>query len=155
MKTLKFFIVAASFLFVFGNTYSQELPKAVLTVCENTDDNVNPVNPKTSIKVGDKVVYQISFDKPYKLGDETESQQFFIAWEVYRIDDGGKDVENVTELSMRTGSLFRRYGIEEFQTFSKPGKYRVYALPWEMRDINFKNGNYKNYFGAAEIEVTE
>ncbi|MDZ4713553.1 MAG: hypothetical protein SGI89_14685 [bacterium] len=154
MKTLKLFIVA-SFLFVFGKAYSQDLPKAVLTVCENTDDNVNPVNPKTTVKVGEKIVYQISFDKPYKLKDETEPQQFFIAWEVYRMDDEGKDVEHISELSMTTGSLFRRYGIEEFQTFPKPGKYRVYALPWDMRDINVKSGNYKNYFGAAEIEVTE
>lgn len=156
MKTFKLLALTIFLFLVTSVVYSQKtLPKATLTVCENTDNEVNPINPKTTIKVGEPVVYQIAFTNPYKLKDETESEQFFIAWEVYKLDENGKDSENITELQMTTGSLYRRYAIEEFQTFSKPGKYRVYALPWEMRDINFKGGGYDKYFGMAEIEVIE
>lgn len=156
MKTLTLSILVISFLFISNYVYSQKpLPSAVLTVCENTDDGVNPINPKTTVKVGEPVVFQIAFENPYKLNDETESDQFFIAWEVYKMDDEGKDAENLSELQMTSGTLYRRYAIDQFQTFPKPGKYRVYALPWDMRDVNFKNGNYKDYFGMTEIEVIE
>lgn len=156
MKTLYLFIAILAMLVFSHTSYSQKsVPQGTLTVCENTDDDVNPINPKTVIKVGEPVVYQIAFTNPYTIKDEKESDQFFIAWEVYKMDDDGKDIENFTELQMTAGSLYRRYAITEFQTFYKPGKYRVYALPWEMRDINYKNGNYKKYFGKTEIEVVE
>jgi len=131
------------------------LPKATVTVCENTDDNVNAINPKTAVKVGEPVVYLVSFGDKYKIKDETSPEQFFIGWDVYMIDEDGKDVEHINELQMLVESLYRRYATVEFQTFSKPGKYRVYALPWEMRDVNYKSGNYEKYWGKAEIEVTE
>lgn len=142
-------------IFTCGDTYSQELPKAVLTVCENTDDDANPVNPKTTVKAGEQVIFQISFPVKYKISKESEPAQFIIAWEVFKMNDEGQDEKNITELRMMANSLYRKYAISEFQTFPSPGKYRVYALPWEMRDVNYKTGNYKDYFGKAEIEVTE
>ena len=99
--------------------------------------------------------YLVSFEEKYKIKDETSPEQFFIGWDVYMIDEEGKDVEHINELQMLLESLYRRYATLEFQTFSKPRKYRVYALPWEMRDINFKNGNYEKYWGKTEFEVLE
>lgn len=155
MKTLKLFLVLGALFLMHGIVNSQTLPKGTLVVCENTDDKVFPINPKTTIKVGEPVVYQVDLDKPYFIKDEKEPEQMFIAWEVYKIGEDGNDGAKVTELSMRTESTYKRYAIEEFQTFSTPGKYRVYALPWEMRDINDKNDNYTKYFGMTEFEVVE
>lgn len=155
MKIIKTGFLLIALIFASGDSYSQKLPKAVLTVCENTDDDSNPINPRTTVKVGEKVVFQISFPEKYKISKEKEPAQFFIAWEVYTINDEGQDEKNISELQMIANSLYRRYAIAEFQTFSYPGKYRVYALPWEMREDNYKTGNYKDYFGKAEIEVVE
>lgn len=156
MKTIRFLLPALAILILAGSSFSQKVQKATLTVCENTDDRVYPVNPKTTIKVGEPVVYMIDFgDKKYREGKDENPDQFFIAWEVYRIGDDDKDEKNITELQQRSETLYKRYAIEEFQRFTEPGRYRVYALPWEMRDVNFKSGNYKDYFGKAEIEVVE
>lgn len=155
MKTLNLFLVLGALFLMHGIVNSQTLPKGTLVVCENTDDKVFPINPKTTVKVGEPVVYQVDLEKPYYLKDEKEPVQCFIAWEVYKVGDDGKDNVNVTELSMTTSSTYKRYAIEEFQYFNTPGKYRVYALPWEMRDVNFKEGNYTKYFGKTEFEVVE
>ncbi|MBL8007499.1 MAG: hypothetical protein JNJ56_08210 [Ignavibacteria bacterium] len=155
MKKIKFSFFVFILIFAFGDSYSQKLPKAVLTVCENTDEDSNPINPRTTLKVGEHVVFQISFPEKYKISREKEPAQFIIAWEVFKVNDEGQDEKNVTDLRMIANSLFRKYATAEFQTFSYPGKYRVYALPWEMRDDNYKTGNYKDYFGKTEIEVVE
>lgn len=156
MKILKLFIFAIFLLWFFDNAYSQKtLPHATLTVCENTDDDVNPINPKTTVKVNEGVVYQIAFDEKYKINNEKEPEQFFIYWEVYKMDDNGKDESIFSEMTMTVNSLYKRYAIVEPQYFRSPGKYRVYAIPQGMQDANYKNGNYQKYFAKTEIEVVE
>ena len=156
MKVIKSLFIIAT-LFVFCNlALSQKSQQGTLTVCENTDDNVYAINPKTTVKIGEPVVYLIDFgSKKYMEGKDKEPEQFFIAWEVYKMDAEGKDEKNITELQQRSETLYKRYAIDQFQTFTEPGKYRIYALPWEIRDVNFKSGNYKDYFGKTEIEVIE
>jgi hypothetical protein len=156
MKVLKSLLTVLALFTLLGNAQSQKVQQGTLTVCENTDDNVYAINPKTVVKVGEPVVFLIDFgNTKYREGKDKERDQFFISWEVYKIDSDGKDEKNLTELQQRSETLYKRYAIDQFQTFSEPGKYRVYALPWEMRDINFKSGNYKDYFGKTEIEVVE
>ena len=68
MKTLKLFTALLIVIFLQQNVYSQKtLPEGKVTVCENTDDDVNPINPKTTVKVGEIVVYQIAFENKYKI----------------------------------------------------------------------------------------
>lgn len=156
MKSFILVSAVIAVLFAASDSLSQKVQKATLTVCENTDENVRAINPKTTVKVGEPVVYMIDFGSTkYREGKDKSPEQFFIAWEVYKIGEDGKDEKNLSELQQRSETLYKRYAIEEFQRFSEPGKYRVYALPWEMRDVNFKSGNYKDYFGMAEIEVVE
>ncbi len=156
MKVIKIIVPLIAVLMFAGNCFPQKVQKATLTVCENTDDQVYPVNSKSTVKVGEPVVFMIDFgSRKFNEGKDKASEQFFIAWEVYKVGDDGKDERNITELQQRTESLYKRYAIEEFQRFTEPGKYRIYALPWELRDVNFKSGNYKEYFGMAEIEVVE
>ncbi len=156
MKVLKPLLTILALFTLLGNAHSQKVQQGTLTVCENTDDNVYAINPKTVVKVGEPVVFLIDFGSTkYREGKDKERDQFFISWEVYKMDSDGKDEMNLTELQQRSETLYKRYAIDQFQTFTEPGKYRIYALPWEMRDINFKSGNYKDYFGKAEIEVVE
>jgi len=157
MKVLRsLFLIAILIVVLNDSSFSQKSQQGTLTVCENTDDNVFAINPKTTVKVGEPVVYLIDLgSKKYMEGKDKEREQFFIAWEVYKMDAEGKDEMNITELQQRSETLYKRYAIDQFQTFTEPGKYRIYALPWEMRDINFKSGNYKDYFGKTEIEVIE
>lgn len=143
-------------LFLFqGIVYSQKaLPEASVTVCENTDDNVNPINPKTTVKVGEPVVYMIAFENKYKIKDETEPEQFFIDWKVYQLDKEGKEEYLYGEKTMTVNSLYKRYALAEQLSYTVPGRYRIYALPVGWSDEDLK-GNSKKYYGVTEIEVIE
>lgn len=156
MKSLKLFILAISLLVItVGNVYSQKsLPKATVTVCENTDDGVNPINPKTTVKVGEGVVYQLAFKDKYNINNETEPRQFFIDWKVYQLDADGKEEYLYGEKTMTVNSLYRRYALEEQLFYNAPGKYRIYALPVGWSDADLE-GNDEKYYGKTEIEVIE
>lgn len=155
MKTLKLFTALLLAIFLQQNVYSQKtIPEATITVCENTDDGVNPINPKTTVKVGEGVVYQIAFENKYKIGNETESEQFFIDWKIYQLDKDGKEEYLYGEKTMTVNSLFRRYALAEQLYYTVPGRYRIYALPvgWSDADLS---GNTNKYYDMVEIDVVE
>ena len=155
MNPLKSIFLFISLLLVQGLVHSQKtLPEATVTVCENTDDNVNPINPKSTVKVGEPVVYMIAFADKYKIKDETEPEQFFIDWKVYQLDKEGNEEYLYGEKTMTVNSLYKRYALAEQLSYTVPGRYRIYALPvgWSEADLN---GNNKKYYGMTEIEVVE
>lgn len=155
MKHIKLIALIFTFMIVQSIAYSQKtLPEAIVTVCENTDDGVNPINPKTIVKVGEPVVYQIAFENKYKIGKETEPEQFFIDWKVYQLDKDGNEEYLFGEKTMTVNSLYRRYALAEQLYYTVPGRYRIYALPvgWSDKDLS---GNTKKYYGMTEIDVVE
>lgn len=155
MKTTRIVTLLISLFLFQGIVYSQKaLPEASVTVCENTDDNVNPINPKTTVKVGEPVVYMIAFENKYKIKDETEPEQFFIDWKVYQLDKEGKEEYLYGEKTMTVNSLYKRYALAEQLSYTVPGRYRIYALPVGWSDEDLK-GNSKKYYGVTEIEVIE
>jgi len=155
MKTTRIVTLFISLFLFQGIVYSQKaLPEASVTVCENTDDNVNPINPKTTVKVGEPVVYMIAFENKYKIKDETEPEQFFIDWKVYQLDKEGKEEYLYGEKTMTVNSLYKRYALAEQLSYTVPGRYRIYALPVGWSDEDLK-GNSKKYYGVTEIEVVE
>lgn len=155
MKTTKIVTLLITLFLFQGIVYSQKtLPEATVTVCENTDDNVNPINPKTTVKVGEPVVYMIAFENKYKIKDETEPEQFFIDWKVYQLDKEGKEEYLYGEKTMTVNSLYKRYALAEQLSYSVPGRYRIYALPVGWSDEDLK-GNIQKYYGMTEIEVVE
>lgn len=155
MKTTRIVTLFISLFLFQGIVYSQKaLPEASVTVCENTDDNVNPINPKTTVKVGEPVVYMIAFENKYKIKDETEPEQFFIDWKVYQLDKEGKEEYLYGEKTMTVNSLYKRYALTEQLSYTVPGRYRIYALPVGWSDEDLK-GNSKKYYGVTEIEVIE
>jgi len=155
MKTTRIVTLFISLFLFQGIVYSQKaLPEASVTVCENTDDNVNPINPKTTVKVGEPVVYMIAFENKYKIKDETEPEQFFIDWKVYQLDKEGKEEYLYGEKTMTVNSLYKRYALAEQLSYTVPGRYRIYALPVGWSDEDLK-GNSKKYYGVTEIEVIE
>ena len=155
MKTTKIVTLLITLFLFQGIVYSQKtLPEATVTVCENTDDNVNPINPKTTVKVGEPVVYMIAFENKYKIKDETEPEQFFIDWKVYQLDKEGKEEYLYGEKTMTVNSLYKRYALAEQLSYTVPGRYRIYALPVGWSDEDLK-GNSQKYYGMTEIEVVE
>jgi len=155
MKTTRIVTLFISLFLFQGIVYSQKaLPEASVIVCENTDDNVNPINPKTTVKVGEPVVYMIAFENKYKIKDETEPEQFFIDWKVYQLDKEGKEEYLYGEKTMTVNSLYKRYALAEQLSYTVPGRYRIYALPVGWSDEDLK-GNSKKYYGVTEIEVVE
>ena len=155
MKTTRIVTLFISLFLFQGIVYSQKaLPEASVTVCENTDDNVNPINPKTTVKVGEPVVYMIAFENKYKIKDETEPEQIFIDWKVYQLDKEGKEDYLYGERTMTVNSLYKRYALAEQLSYTVPGRYRIYALPVGWSDEDLK-GNSKKYYGVTEIEVIE
>lgn len=155
MKTTRTVTLLISLFLFQGIVYSQKaLPEATVTVCENTDDNVNPINPKTTVKVGEPVVYMIAFENKYKIKDETEPEQFFIDWKVYQLDKEGNEEYLYGEKTMTVNSLYKRYALAEQLSYTVPGRYRIYALPVGWSDEDLK-GNSQKYYGMTEIEVVE
>lgn len=155
MKTTRIVTLFITLFLIQGIVYSQKiLPEATVTVCENTDDNVNPINPKTTLKVGEPVVYMIAFENKYKIKDETEPEQFFIDWKVYQLDKEGKEEYLYGEKTMTVNSLYKRYALAEQLSYTVPGRYRIYALPVGWSDEDLK-GNSQKYYGMTEIEVVE
>jgi len=155
MKTTRIVTLFISLFLFQGIVYSQKaLPEASVTVCENTDDNVNPINPKTTVKVGEPVVYMIAFENKYKIKDETEPEQIFIDWKVYQLDKEGKEEYLSGEKTMTVNSLYKRYALAEQLSYTVLGRYLIYALPVGWSDEDLK-GNSKKYYGVTEIEVIE
>ena len=155
MKTTRIVTLLITLFLFQGIVYSQKtLPEATVTVCENTDDNVNPINPKTTVKVGEPVVYMIAFADKYNIKDETEPEQFFIDWKVYQLDKDGNEEYLYGEKTMTVNSLYKRYALAEQISYTVPGRYRIYALPVGWSDEDLK-GNSKKYYGMTEIEVLE
>ena len=155
MKALKLFTFLFIILMVQKTVYSQKtIPEGTVTVCENTDDDVNPINPKTTVKVGEPIVYQIAFENKYKIGKETEPEMFFIDWKIYQLDKDGNEEYLYGEKTMTVNSLYRRYALPEQLYYTTPGRYRIYALPsgWSDKDLS---GNKNNYYGVTEIDVVE
>ncbi len=121
-----------------------------LNICDNTNDEVYPINVYTTVSVNTPVRFQIQFDEP--LYGNTERSQMFILWEVFSISDNG-DETPVGDLHLRTESGYRRYATEEQFYFKQPGKYAVYAIDYYKRDVLEKRG-YKEYFGKTFIDIT-
>lgn len=155
MKAIKLFTAILLVILFQKIAYSQKtIPEGTVTVCENTDDDVNIINPKTTVKVGEGVVYQIAFPEKYKIGKETESEQFFIDWKIYQLDKDGNEEYLFGEKTMTVNSLHKRYALSEQQFYTTPGRYRIYALPvgWSEKDLS---GNKNKFYGMTEIEVVE
>jgi len=120
-----------------------------LNICENTDDNVFPINIYTNASVTTPVMFQIEFSE--SLYGNTERSQMFILWEVFKVSENG-DETPVGDIQMRTESGYKRYATEQAFYFKEPGKYAVYAIDYYKRDVYEKRG-YKEYLGKTFIDI--
>jgi hypothetical protein len=146
MKTL----LLALFIFALVLNASFVNAQGVFTFCKNVDDNVYPVNPVSEISAGELVYFHFSYEMP--IGTEG-GNNITVGWVIHTIGDDGMDNGFVNEYFTYFEPGNRRFCTTEPFNFSVPGKYRVYAINWDDRQLNHHTGNLIKYYAVNEIIV--
>lgn len=134
------------FLILSASVYSQ----GIFTFCKNVDDNVYPVDPLTEVSQGSPVFFH--FSNPVPVGTEG-GNNITIGWVIHTVGDDGLDNGFVNEYFTYFEPGYRRFCTTEAFYFDKPGVYRVYAINWDDRQVNFHSGNLTKYYAKNEITV--
>ena len=121
-----------------------------LTICHDTDDNINPITVYTTATTSTPVNFQIAVDAPL-FG--AEHSQAFIQWETFKVADNG-DETPIDQKVMQTESGWLRYATTEPYYFSEPGKYAVYAIDYYKRDF-LEHRGYTQYIAKTFIDITK
>ena len=146
MKTL----LLAIFIFALVINASFVNAQGVFTFCKNVDDNVYPVDPVTEISAGEMVFFHFSNEMP--IGTEG-GNNITVGWVIHTIGDDGTDNGFVNEYFTYFEPGNRRFCTTEPFNFSTPGKYRVYAINWDDRQLNHHTGNLTKYYAVNDITV--
>jgi hypothetical protein len=145
MKTIKIALIAIA-VFTAGIASAQ----GVFTFCKNVDDNVYPVEPVNEIAGGEPVYFHFAVETPIgKEGDENIT----IGWIIHTIGEDGMDNGFVQEYMTFFPPGYRRFCTEQPMYFNIPGRYRVYAIRWDERQLNYHPGNFTKYYAKNEITV--
>ncbi len=137
-----FFCVLISSQFV----YSQ----GVFTFCKNVDDNVYPVEPVSEISAGETVYFH--FSNEIAVGIEG-GNNITVGWVIHSVGEDGTDSGFINEYFTYFEPGNRRFCTTEPFCFPAPGIYRVYAINWDDRQLNYHPGNFTKYYAKNEITV--
>lgn len=152
MKTIKILFVLAilSFLPLAANAQSPyDYNKGELVFCDNTDDNVNPINVLSSAGTSSPVNFCVKFPTQFK---DDGNQVVVFAFEVYKVSDSGEEM-HVHDFTMRMDTGYKRYATEYGYSFSEPGKYVVYCIDYRNIQQGYKLGNYEKYYAKNTITI--
>lgn len=145
MKALKILVIVMA---VF--TANLAAAQGVFTFCKNVDDNVYPVEPVSEIASGEGVYFHFGMEKPIgKEGDENIT----VGWIIHTVGEDGKDNGFIQEYMTFFQPGYRRFCTGELMRFDTPGHYRVYAISWDDRQLNYHPGNFEKYYAKNEIIV--
>jgi hypothetical protein len=141
-------IVAESKFMVAGAVATTTLlPKAVITICEDTDDNLKPIKPvlNGTINKGDGVNLLAKLDKAI-------GARFFI-WAIYSVNETGEEIpwkDWQVDVANEKWTLF---ATDSKTYFTVPGKYVIYMLPQNGTNTGVTTGNPQRYYGKATLQV--
>ncbi len=116
--------------------------------CDYVDDNWNPIGTVTKIKAGQCLNFMVELPSAQNIST--------VGWEIFKLKKDGTDGEFISEFMMgaqNDGGTKRFATTEKLCKFESKGKYRVYAINWDDRQINSTVGNYSKYYAKGEIIV--
>jgi hypothetical protein len=125
------------------------LPKAVITICEDTDDNLKPINPvkNNTINKGDGVNLQAKLNKGI-------GARFFI-WAIYSINEAGEEMPWKDWQVDVASEAYTTFATDSKTYFTVPGKYVIYMLPQNATNTGTTIGNHEKYYGKATLTVLQ
>ena len=149
MKT-KTIIIFFAVMFAAINFSEQIFSQGVFTFCKSVDDNVYPVEAVTEIVSGTPVYFHFAMQEP--IGIEG-GNNITVGWVLHSVGDDGIDNGFINEYFTYFEPGNRRFCTTEPFYFSLPGRYRVYAINWDDRQVNFHPGSLTKYYAKNEITV--
>jgi hypothetical protein len=146
IKTILIYSILISGLFLTAGTSSQ----GVFTFCKNVDDNVYPIEAVSEISTGTPVYFHFAMINP--IGKEGDNN-ITVGWIIHTVGEDGMDSGFIDEYFTYFQPGYRRFCTDQPFYFSSPGKYRVYAISWDDRQLNHHTGNLTKYHAKNEITV--
>jgi hypothetical protein len=153
-RTLMAFATSALLLVVgllAGDARAQESPAPAnaaktgkMTICDHIDDDwkcVDAVSPWPADKP-----FNILLELPQAI-DIT-----FIGFVIHKRDEKGVDTDFVNEFNLLIQGKARLFDTTEGLRLP-PGRYTVYGIYWDKRQVNEHTGNFKEYLGKTELIV--
>lgn len=146
MRTAKIILSAAIFFIMAISINAQD----VFTFCKNVDDNVYPVDAVSEISMGTPVYFHFAMVNP--IGKEGDNN-ITVGWIIHTVGEDGTDNGFIDEYFTYFQPGYRRFCTDQPFYFQAPGKYRVYAINWDDRQLNHHTGNLTKYYAKSEIIV--
>jgi hypothetical protein len=122
------------------------LPKALITLCDDTDDNLKPIKPvmNETINKGDGINFMAKLDKAI-------GARFFI-WAIYSVNESGDEIpwkDWQVDVANEKWTLF---ATDSKIYFTNPGKYVIYMLPQNGTNTGV-SGKQTRYYGRTVLNV--
>lgn len=115
-----------------------------LTVCDHIDDDwkcVGAVSPWPA-------------DKPFNFLLELPKaiEITFVGFVIHKRDEKGVDTDFVDEFNLLIQGTARLFATTEGKRLP-PGRYTIYGIEWDKRQVSEHPGNFKEYLGKTELIV--
>jgi len=115
-----------------------------LTICDHIDDDwkcVDAVSPWPA-------------DKPFNILLELPQaiEITFVGFVIHKRDEKGVDTDFVNEFNLLIQGKARLFATTEGIKLPA-GRYTIYGIYWDKRQVNEHTGNFREYLGKAELIV--
>jgi hypothetical protein len=115
-----------------------------LTICDHIDDDwkcVGAVSPWPA-------------DKPFNILLELPQaiEITFVGFVIHKRDESGTDTDFVNEFNLLVQGTARRFATTEGIRLPA-GRYTIYGIYWDKRQVGEHPGNFKEYLGKTELIV--
>jgi hypothetical protein len=115
-----------------------------MTICDHIDDDwkcVDTVSPWPA-------------DKPFNILLELPQaiEIDFVGFVIHKRDEKGVDTDFVNEFNLLIQGKARLFATTEGLRLPA-GRYTVYGIYWDKRQVNEHTGNFKEYLGKTELIV--
>lgn len=140
-------------------TGNQKAGQAKMWICDNTDDDWNPIGPA---KYNEKEkVYEWTAGKNFDVMIKNNGKPFgtlFLGIIVHTQGEDGKDTGFIDEwmsdqLDEKKATMWATVGHLPDGKWIKPGRYTIYVIDWYKRQTNEHPGNFKEYFSKVTLVV--
>lgn len=115
-----------------------------MSICDHIDDDwkcVDALSPWPSDKP-----FNILLELPQAIEIE------FVGFVIHKRDEKGVDTDFVNEFNLLIQGKARLFATTEGLRLP-PGRYTVYNIYWDKRQVNEHTGNFKEYLGKTELIV--
>jgi hypothetical protein len=115
-----------------------------MTICDHIDDDwkcVDAVSPWPA-------------DKPFNILLELPQaiEIDFVGFVIHKRDEKGVDTDFVNEFNLLIQGKARLFATTEGLKLPA-GRYTIYGIYWDKRQVNEHTGNFKEYLGKTELIV--